>query len=508
MLPVISGSPAHQSNPSSARFSRTSELGTPLESRPPIAILGVPFDSVSIPEALHRIESMIASGRPHYIATANIDFVVQAMSDIELRRILCEADMVLCDGTPLVWAAQLLGHPLPERVAGSDLVPLLVHEAAQNGYRIFFLGGRAETTAEAVARLKAQHPALNLVGHYSPEFSPLLEMDHEEIQRRIERARPDLLFVCFGCPKQEKWMAMHHRALGVPVSMGVGGTIDFLAGRLARAPLWMQRSGTEWIFRLAQEPRRLIGRYARDLALFAGPFLRQCLKMRCDRASRHLGEPPNIIPTHGKWRQIEVPACFDKAAAVRLTPAWEQCLDDTPDLLLELDRVRFIDSTGIGALIRLRKHSSERSGQIVLVAASDAVKDALRLMRIEPFFLQAPHAAAALELLHTLRLMDRGARIEERAGEFCCQGELTAANAPEIWCALEHFIERNNHSAALAINLTQLSFIDSSGLSVLIRARKRAQQMQLRLQFIGVQHPVLNVIRLARLENFLLREAL
>src|SRR5207237_3326363 len=129
--------------------------------------------------------------------------------------------------------------------------------------------------AQAVARLKARHPALNLVGNYSPPFKPLLEMDHQEIKRRIHAARPDLLFVSFGCPKQEKWIAMHYRSLGVPVTAGVGATIDFLAGQVRRAPRWMQRSGTEWIFRLLQEPRRLARRYLKDLRVFCWSIFRQ-----------------------------------------------------------------------------------------------------------------------------------------------------------------------------------------------------------------------------------------
>src|SRR5206468_3328168 len=138
------------------------------------------------------------------------------------------ADLVLCDGTPLLWASRILGNPLPERVAGADLVPLLISVAAQRKYRIFFLGATAESATRAVNKLQESYPDLIIAGHYSPPFNKLLEMDHEEIKRRIVEAKPDLLFVCFGCPKQEKWIAMQYRSLGVPVAAGVGGTLDFL----------------------------------------------------------------------------------------------------------------------------------------------------------------------------------------------------------------------------------------------------------------------------------------
>src|ERR1041384_2790042 len=152
----------------------------------PVAILGVPFDSVTTAETLEIIARMIDSGEPHYIATANVDFLVQAAKDVELRRILFDAHLVLCDGAPLLWASKLLGNRLPERVAGSDVVPLLMKEAAEKGYRVYFLGAEPAVAAKAVEILRAQYPTLKIVGHHSPPFNPLVEMDHDE---RVERRR-------------------------------------------------------------------------------------------------------------------------------------------------------------------------------------------------------------------------------------------------------------------------------------------------------------------------------
>ena len=134
----------------------------------PVAILGVPFDSVTTAETIEIIARMIESGEPHYIATANVDFLVQAAKDVELRRILFDAHLVLCDGTPLLWASRLLGNRLPERVAGSDVVPLLLKEAAEKGYRVYFLGAAPEVCAQAVEKLREQFSTLQIAGHYSP----------------------------------------------------------------------------------------------------------------------------------------------------------------------------------------------------------------------------------------------------------------------------------------------------------------------------------------------------
>jgi N-acetylglucosaminyldiphosphoundecaprenol N-acetyl-beta-D-mannosaminyltransferase len=221
---------------------------------------------------------MIAEGGAHYVVTPNVDFLVKARRDPELRRILSKADLVLCDGTPLVWASRLLGDPLPCRVAGSDLVPSLLERAAERGWRVFLLGGGPGVAAEASRRIESAYPSIPPVAHYSPPFRPLDDMNNGEIAERVRAARPDIALVCFGCPKQEKWISRYCAALEVPVMIGAGGTIDFLAGSMARAPQWMRRSGSEWIFRLLQEPRRLARRYADDLVSFAPAIVAQRLR--------------------------------------------------------------------------------------------------------------------------------------------------------------------------------------------------------------------------------------
>ena len=339
-------------------------------SAPPLAILGVPFDNVSVAETISIIEKMVASRRPHYIATANVDFLVQALHDVELKRILLDAHLVLCDGTPLVWASRLLGNPLPERVAGSDVVPLLIQVAAEKGYRPFFLGATPDSIEEAVTKLRQKYPTLDIAGYYSPPFNRLLEMDHDEIRRRILQAQPDLLFVGFGCPKQEKWINMHYRSLGVPVSIGVGGTIDFLAGKLARAPRWMQVTGTEWIFRLAQEPKRLLARYARDLWHFGWGIAGQLYRLQLQRRKGTLSQHPLPVTSVPQFSLIEMPSRLDFEAVHHDREALEQAVMPDKACLIDLSKVEFIDSTGVGLLIRLQKKrgcsASNSSSSILL----------------------------------------------------------------------------------------------------------------------------------------------
>lgn len=485
---------------SAPRF--VSTLGTP------IALLGVPFDNVTTAETIALVERMVASRRPHYLATANVDFLVQALHDVELRRILFEAHLVLCDGTPLVWASRWLGNPLSERVAGSDLVPLLVRLAAQKGYRLFFLGGSPESTVQAVQKLQVQYPNLIIAGHYSPPFQDLLAMNHEELKQRVQAARPDMLFVSFGCPKQEKWIAMHYRSLQVPVSIGVGATIDFLAGRLARAPRWMQQTGTEWIFRLVQEPRRLFKRYARDCWYFGGLLAAQLYRMRFRSRRGSALSGRTVVQQTPSLQELQLPDWLDAEAVHRDSGLWEKTLQEPGHLLLNLANVRFIDSTGVGLLIRLRKRASLQNRHVILLSPSTAVQRALQGMRLWPFFLTAQNVTDASTKLNeltapqpvTLKLGET-----EPSQRIQWQGEITAVNADEVWKATEAYLNRPlGTEQNFVIDLSGVSFVDSTGVGLMVRAKKHALKHGVRLAFVEPQANVLNVVRLSKLETYLL----
>lgn len=356
----------------------TGHFIVPDHPRLPVAILGVPIDSITMDEALGRIDRMVRSGRPHYVVTPNVDFLVQGREDPELHRILLEADLVLCDGQPLVWASRLLGNPLPERVAGADLVPHLITLAEHRGYRLFLLGATPEANARAAARLQARHPRLQLAGSYAPPFRPLEEMDHGEIGRRIREARPDLLLVSFGCPKQEKWIARNYRSLGVPVSLGVGAVIDFLAGTVRRAPHWMRATGLEWSWRLAQEPRRLFRRYATDLRCFGGALLAQWWRMH-PRGTTPVG---SVLITEQApvWQHAFAVGHLDRPAIEQALEMWRRVGDVRRDCVLDLRGVEFIDSTGAALLMTLWKELHRAGHRLVLLRPSATVRRLLGRM--------------------------------------------------------------------------------------------------------------------------------
>jgi N-acetylglucosaminyldiphosphoundecaprenol N-acetyl-beta-D-mannosaminyltransferase len=379
-------------------------------SRPPVPILGVPFDQVTIGEAVQIIGQMIESRRPHYVVTPNVDFLVQAMGDAALHRILFNADLVVCDGMPLVWASRWMGNPLPERVAGADLVPRLIEVAEQKGHRLFLLGATPEANEQAVANLRRSHPRLVVAGYYSPPFRPLLEMNHEEIAARIREAKPDLLLVCFGCPKQEKWIAMNYRSLGVPVVMGVGATIDFLAGRVRRAPKLMQQTGTEWVFRLAQEPRRLFRRYLMDLRIFGVAVAAQWWQLKMpDRnwlprvfMQKQTAPPPEhpagvtaTVTLGADWHHIEIPRRFDVTVVHHNAALWEQVATAGRHCLLSGSGVEFMDSAALGVIISLHKRLLASGWQLVLINPSPRMRSMIAQMRLQGVLTLVEDVAAA-----------------------------------------------------------------------------------------------------------------
>jgi N-acetylglucosaminyldiphosphoundecaprenol N-acetyl-beta-D-mannosaminyltransferase len=218
-----------------------------------IAILGVRVSNVDVSESLAIIEGLIESGDSHQLVTVNTEFVMAAQKDAEFKAIINATALALPDGIGLLWAARFLGCPLKERVTGVDTVQWVAELAARKGCRLFLLGA-AEGVADLCAqRLSNQYPNLQIAGTYAGSPAP---EEEEEIVALVRQARPDVLFVAYGAPQQDKWIARNLERLGVPLAMGVGGAFDFIAGVAVRAPWWMQQLGLEWLHRLYREPWR------------------------------------------------------------------------------------------------------------------------------------------------------------------------------------------------------------------------------------------------------------
>jgi N-acetylglucosaminyldiphosphoundecaprenol N-acetyl-beta-D-mannosaminyltransferase len=238
-------------------------------------LLGTPIDDVTLSESLDVIAAMVdtgrRTGRVHQVATVNVDFVVNAAADEELRAIMRRAELSIPDGMGIIWGARVVGTPIRERSAGADLVPALAVRAAREGWRLGLFGGADGVAERAADVLRAQAPGLDVVVVPAPLVGADGSMD-AAVVGRLRDVRADIVGVALGNPKQEHWIARHGAAVGSPVCIGIGGTLDFLTGATKRAPDWMQRAGLEWIHRAFSEPRRLVGRYVHDLWVF-GPAL-------------------------------------------------------------------------------------------------------------------------------------------------------------------------------------------------------------------------------------------
>jgi N-acetylglucosaminyldiphosphoundecaprenol N-acetyl-beta-D-mannosaminyltransferase len=235
-------------------------------------VLGCDIDRVDLGRALAFCEQVIESrGFAQHMAI-NVAKLVAMRHDEQLRWGISRCELITADGQPVVWASRLLRDPLPSRVAGIDLMEGLLALAEVKGYRVYILGARQEVLERAVERIRARHPEIAVVGYRDGYYD---EADEDAVADAIALARPDVLFVAMSSPRKEYFLSRHGRTIGVPFVMGVGGAVDVMAGLTRRAPLAMQRSGLEWLFRFAQEPRRLGPRYASTNTRFVALLSRE-----------------------------------------------------------------------------------------------------------------------------------------------------------------------------------------------------------------------------------------
>ncbi len=243
-----------------------------------VNILGVPVSAIDMREATAVLEAWIRERKRDYVCITGVHGVMESQRDAALRGIHEAAGMVTPDGMPLVWMSRLLGFRHVQRVYGPDLMREMTAISAARGYRNFFYGGGPSTAERLRDVLCREHPGLQVVGTFCPPFRDLTAEEDNAIVCDINATRPDIVWVGLSTPKQERWMAAHVGRLSAPVLVGVGAAFDFLSGRKRQAPRWMQRSGLEWAFRLATEPRRLAGRYLRNNPAFVVGALRQLAK--------------------------------------------------------------------------------------------------------------------------------------------------------------------------------------------------------------------------------------
>lgn len=266
--------------------------------RPPALLFGVPIADVTMDEAIDVIGAFVDDGRrlrrTHQVATVNVDFLVNALEDRELHAILQRADLCLADGMPILWGTSLLGMPIRERVTGADLVPRLAEASASRGWRVHMFGSSPEVAERAGQLIDRRYPGASVSFDPGPAIPDPATVD-DRVLESIAATGADILCVALGNPKQELFIHAHRRRLGVPVMIGIGGSLDMLVGERRRAPGWVQRIGFEWVARAVQEPRRLGRRYAHDIRIFGPALLSEWRRARS--RSRGGGIAIELLPT-------------------------------------------------------------------------------------------------------------------------------------------------------------------------------------------------------------------
>ena len=224
-------------------------------------LLGVRVSDITIPLALAVIDGWVNSRHKTYVCVAPVSTLVDCQKNEDYRNVVNRAGMVTPDGMPVVWLGKAKGSRTIERTYGPDLLTAVCENGSKQGYRHFFYGGTSQTLDRLHERLKAKTSGINIVGKISPDFTPQARRESNEVIEQINYAKPDILWIGLGSPKQDFWMSMHRPLLDVPVMIAVGAAFDFLSGTKPQAPVWMRKSGLEWVFRLWHEPRRLWKRY-------------------------------------------------------------------------------------------------------------------------------------------------------------------------------------------------------------------------------------------------------
>ncbi len=256
------------------------DAGPSMEAPPRVNVLGVGISAVNPALALASMQRWVRARDQHFVCVTGVHGVMESQDDEELRRIHNAAGLVVPDGMPMVWLSRWHGHRHVQRVYGPDLMLACCAQSVARGERHFFYGGGDGVAARLAARLEARFPGLVVAGWYTPPFRPMSASEDRELVRLINGAAPDYLWVGLSTPKQERWMAAHVGRVRAPVMIGVGAAFDFHAGLKAQAPGWMQRSGLEWLFRLATEPRRLWRRYLSNNPRFVWKVAGQLLGLR------------------------------------------------------------------------------------------------------------------------------------------------------------------------------------------------------------------------------------
>jgi N-acetylglucosaminyldiphosphoundecaprenol N-acetyl-beta-D-mannosaminyltransferase len=374
--------------------------------RDSIAILGVPIDNQDLEEVVQtlflKLKEYQTDRTPRYISTVNTDFLVQAHNWFqsaprhpELLRILRESTVATPDGMPIIWLSHLLGCPLKTRVSGVDLFMRLCEECALQQKTLFILGGGNETIKKAIEVLQDRYPEIKITGnscsHITIDGNELANTPEQDrmLESCIEQASPDFLILCLGNPKQEIWFGRMQHCLKVPITIGLGGTLSFVAEKIPRAPLWMQKKGLEWVHRLFTEPKRLWKRYLIDLLKFSCMtlpligihFWTSIVLFFQKQHQKHTVDLLNFRTSSSQIAILTLPTVLDQNQLIKINQTILE-MDDFSEIIIDFQFVKSIDLKGMAFLIDSFLLLIEYHKKIHVIHLSSALRTLLRMHKV------------------------------------------------------------------------------------------------------------------------------
>jgi|688.fasta_scaffold12777_13 N-acetylglucosaminyldiphosphoundecaprenol N-acetyl-beta-D-mannosaminyltransferase len=489
----------------------------------PIALMGVIAEGGTTDEIIQKIQILIDEYHkdlhPRYVATANVNFLVQVNSCIsfdsphpELMHILREAKIVTIDGMPLVWLSNLLGSPVKQRVAGIDLLPKLADALSQKNQSLFLLGGQEKTLKLCILYLQALNPNVRIVGALHPKIYTEGEIQENNDERdyllaeQINRAAPDVLFINLGNPKQEIWFERIRNKLRVPVSIGVGGSFDLLTGMIPRAPVWMQKYGLEWLFRLYQEPKRLFKRYIIDLIKFPLLAIPLIIYHQLNNFFSWLGSPKKekiilrnsllFLSAKQTIAALPLPRRLTAIIAAELKTQLDD-LFSQDGVIVDFKETTHIDLEGLAFLIMLWKKAKREKKPLYALNMSSRIRWLFRFHRLWDY----------ISLYVCNRVSEALIRFSKGDSEACFYDAIQQNHnfaVVSFFGRLDHQIDFENYLKKVnhilfqkecIFDLSYCTYIDNAGIAFLLKLKKNKPQLFVHMKLHGIPHQIEKQLR-------------
>ena len=490
------------------------------------SILGVPIDNITTEEITEKILGYIDSYRddpvPKYIATVNTDFIINTMSLMfnrvrhpELLNILRKSDIVTADGMPLLWASKLLNSPLKERISGSDLLPLLAKECSDRYRSIYFLGGSNDSGKRASEILKRKYPNLKIAGYSSPLIT--IEGDamedsydaDEMLVKEINGASPDILFIGFGNPKQEIWFQRNKHRLKVPVSIGIGGSYDFITGDTKRAPKWMQKSGLEWLYRVKEDPFRLWKRYLNDFLRFGIQITPAIIQSKLNLLKYKITGnkyPVKIIRRYDVVTEsmnvyVKLPNPFYTNDLINIEKELRENKGQKVNYIFSFINVGFINSYAIGFLMNAFRSIEESENKFFIVDISKRIKNVMVVNHAFDYFADHicrdyPEVQRKIRYDKNLSSFNYTFFLKDNTVNVKMCGELDAGEMARF--KIDEIVKIIGDKRC-NFNLKKLRFIDSSGIMLFLKIRKLLSEKNRNFTISSMNRNVKQVFQITKL---------